>query len=472
MNDAGTMGLQTRIERERAAASPDAKMVKTFRQYTRGRQRATLTAGMTSILRGLLGNLFCDNICRMVVQAPANRLQLARFDVAGDQTTATAIQSYLSTLWTLTGLPSLSAAVHWATLRDGNHAVMLKWVDGRVVLTREPWWNGERGIFVAYDDDARPDYAVKEWKSAAGQRRTVYFADRIERYIQSGEGWTPFHDPTDGGVWPAPWLDANGAPLGLPVVHFANHLLPNDGPGEESKEEPDSRYGMSELDGGVLGLQDEINDLHRDISAAARFAGFQMLWGAGVEPDIDPDTGNPRPLKVEPGQFFRASSPDAKFGTFPPGSLAELERALNLKLRAVSRASDVPMHLIAGEWPSGEALLRAEMGLIEKVEKLGESIGPAWASVAHKATKLANTFGGESFDEAAMVAAVFAPVARRDLLTLADIADRLSKHVGRRETLKLLGYAPAEVERIIGELDADIATATAAFGQAFDKGAA
>lgn len=452
--------IHEQIENDRARSLPEASLLKTFRAYTRGRQRATLTAGQERILRGLLGNLFCDNICKQVVQAPANRLQLARFDVS-----VTGVLDYLKDVWTLNKLTALASAVHWATFRDGNHAVGLAWDNGRVRLSREPWWNGETGMFVAYDDMDQPTYAVKEWKEGDKLRRTVYRGNQIERYISDADGWKPFRLPEDGDIWPVPWK-LGDQPLGIPVVHFANYLIPNDGDG--GLADPDSHYGMSELDGGILGLQDEINDLHRDISAAARFTGYQMLWGTGITPQKD-ENGNDIPLRVEPGAFISDMSETARFGTFPPGSLAELERTLNLKLRAVSRVADVPMHLIGGEWPSGEALLRAEMGLIEKVGKAGQSIGPAWASVAHKACRISNAFGGTVFDDNAMITAVFAPPSQHDPLTMALIAEKRAPYVSEEEVLRLLGYQPDAIVRILDEKAANRERNTAFFEQAMNR---
>jgi hypothetical protein len=211
---------------------------------------------------------------------------------------------------------------------------------------------------------------------------------------------------------------------------------------------------MSELDGGVLGLQDEINDLHRDITAAARFAGYQMLYATGVMEQVD-EEGRVIPYQVEPGAMLTDSSSEARFGVLPAGSLAELKTALDIKLQAVARMAGVPMHLISGDWPSGEALLRAEIPLIDKVETLGAVVGPAWASVAHKATRLENVFGGAGLDEALLIAAAFAPVARRDPLTLALVAERMAPFVSRRERLRILGYGTKEQERILAEMEGD-----------------
>ena len=350
--------------------------------------------------------------------------------------------------WTTSQVPALAGAAHYAALRDGNHAVALGWEDGRVRLARERWWNGRHGIFVVYDGGARPRYAVKDWQAAEGLRRTIWYDDRIERYLADGAGWRSYRLPADGEAWPVPWVDRQGAPLGIPIVHLACTERPNDG---DERDDFTSAYGASVLDGGLLGLQDEINDVQRDISAAARFAGYQMLWGTGVTPQRD-QAGNEIPLIVEPGAFFRDELPDAAFGTLPAGSLAELERTLTIKLQAVSRQTAVPQHLIAGQWPSGEALLRAERPLTDRAEALIRVIGPAWSSVAHKATLLLNTFGGYQLDTSLLIAAVYAPAERRDPLTRAAIATAEAPFVSRRETLRTLGRSPAEIERILSEI--------------------
>lgn len=447
--------VHDRIEQERKRALPKPEEVKKFRAYARGDHPGTLTAGQTRILRGLLGNKFADNVCKRILQELRNRLRLARFDVAAGEAEQQQLLTFLKDLWVKNKLASASAAVHWAMFRDGNTAVSLNWIGGRAVVTRERWWNGKTGIFVAYDDNDSVTYAVKEWNDGDALRRTVYWPDRIERYKQDGNGWHMFRLPSDpDGTGAVPWVDARQQPLGVPVVHFANMQVPNDGDGDDGTEESDPHYGMSELDGGMLGLQDEVNDLHRDLSAGARFAGYQMGYATGVKTRVDAE-GNDIELRPEPGAFFTDESPDAKFGILPAGSLAELERTLTIKLNAMSRAAGVPLHLIAGDWPSGEALLRAEMPLIDKIETVGDATGPAWASVAHKAVVLSNTFGSTILNPEALISATFLPVARRDPLTLAAVAEKLFKFVGPTETLRILNYSPEDIARILKDLKAN-----------------
>lgn len=438
--------IHSQIEYERSTAQPNAANLKIYRNYARGRQRGTLTRGQQRILRGLTGNRFADNVCGMTLGEISNRLLLTRFEVAGDDdqaSAAAAVESFLRELWVMNQLPALSHQVHYASLRDGDHAVGISWNTDRVRLSRETWWDGKQGMFVAYGPDGRPGYAVKDWIDAGRRRRTIYYPDRIERYIAEGEGWRAYKP--DGEAWPTPWFDQFGEPLGIPVVHFAALAQPNDS-SEERDDQPE--YGLSLLDGGLTGLQDEINDIQRDISAAARFTAYQMYWATGSS------SGNVT-LAVEPGALLLDENPEAKFGTLAAGSLQELERTLTVKLQAASRLTSVPMHFISGQWPSGEALMRAERPLIDKVEGLARVFGPAWASVAHKATRIANTFAGQAFDEALLISAVFANAERRDPLTRADIAARESPFVSQRQTLRTLGYSPDEIERIIAERDDD-----------------
>lgn len=473
--------IHSAVEEERTAALPEAAMLKTFREYARGRQRSTTTPGQAKILTGILGNLFCDNICKRVLQELRNRLRLARYSVSSATDDGKDPQlTYLKGLWTLNQLGALSAAVHWSMLRDGNHAVGLRWIDtsARVQLVREPFWNGESGIFIAYDGDNQPKYALKDWVEPDGtQRRTLWFPERIERYVQDGNGWQRRQLASDTD-WPQPWEGRDGQPLGIPIVHFANLQLPADGPGTTPllhmtvppqspptnssstvtgllSTEPDPRYGSSELDGGVVGLQDEINDLHRDISAAARFAGYQMVYGTGITIREDAE-GNPITLDVEPGAFWEEPNPDARFGTLPPGSIASLKDGLDIKLQAVSRMTSVPNHLISGNWPSGSAILQIELPLIDKIETIAGSAGPAWSSVAHKAMVLQNTFGQSTkLDTEALITAVFLNATRRDPVALAAVAVQLLPILGEQETLEVLGYSPEDAKRIMKQKTAE-----------------
>lgn len=448
------MGIHDIIKRDREAAQPEAKMVSVFREYYRGRQKGTHATSQTKLLRGVLGNLFAENVCKKIITEAASRHELRRFEV-GNQP----VQDWLDKFLIKNHLADLQQQAGIAMLRDGTTALSLRWQAenperpsiGRVTVHRERWWDGTQGVFVAYDATSEPSYAVRDWKQQISDqtatRRVIWFPDHIERYIASGDGWTAYEasgDP-EGSTGIVPWTKRDGAPLGLPVI-----VLPN---GSDN----DTAYGASELDGGVLGLQDEVNDVHRDITAAARLTGFQMYWATGTTPERD-DAGIPKPINVGPGQVLQTSDPNARYGVLPAGNMEQLQTALMVKISAMCRMTDTPLHVITGEWPSGAALLRAEMPLVAKVSRLNKTTGPAWTTLAHRSTEIQNTFGElEQLDENAMIAAVFAPPERLDALTQAEIA-AAHESLRTRQGLREIGYAEGLINQVMRDRDADRAT--------------
>lgn len=440
-------GIHDQIRRERIAALPEATDVVKFRDYYRGRMKGTQGTSQTKLLRGVLGNLHCENVTRKIVTETASRHELLRFEVGSQR-----VQDWLGEFFVKNHLADIQQQAGIATLRDGTTALSLRWQPenpdrpsiGRVTVHRERWWDGTEGVFIAYDERGAPLYAVRDWKQRASDRmatrRVIWFPDHIERYIAAGDGWRFYQaagDP-EGSNGIVPWVKRDGSPLGIPVIAFPN--------GSDN----DTPYGASELDGGVLGLQDEVNDIHRDITAAARLTGFQMYWATGSAPKTDA-AGNPVPLNVAPGQVLQSSDANTKYGVLPAGNMEQLTTALMAKISAMCRMTDTPLHVITGEWPSGAALLRAEMPLAAKVNRLNKTLGPAWETLAHRATEIANTFGErDQLDENAMIAAVFAPPERLDALTQAQIA-LAREEILTRQGLREIGYTEQQIEQILQE---------------------
>lgn len=453
--------IHEQIEQERKVALPQAELVRDFRNYARGIQKNTLTNWQRKILRGVLGHLFCDNVSRKILQETRNRLKFSRFDI--EETNASVkdqLVIFLRDLVVKNKMAEFVGKIHWACLRDGNTACGLAWNGDRVILARERWWNGKYGFFIAYDDNDQPTYAVRDWRSGDKEYRTIWQPNLIRRFVKEGSGWRLRADLGNGEQNTIYWtrtLKEGGDPLGIPFVHFANHLVPNDGTGDDGSDEPDNHYGISELDGGMLGLNDEINDVHRDITASARYVGFPMGKATGVTTITNAQGEKELPKYTpEPGAFFTDENSDADFAMIQPGSLQELERTLNIKLSTVARQSGVPLHIITGNWPSGEALLRAEQPFVDKIEQIANSFGPAWSSVAHKATILANVFGSAGLSEEALIKAYFEPAQKRDPLTQAIVIERLAPYISLKECLRMLGKSPKEIDDILTEIEDEI----------------
>lgn len=391
------------------------------RLYAEGKRdsRQNLTDRERTFLEGILKSRFTDNICNLIIATASDRLILERFQVDDDKT-----QLWLDEdLYIKNKIGALNGETHYATLRDGNFCLYPWWSAraNRVVVFEEQWWDGLSGMFVAYDDEGLPAYAVKQWTvtqdGASVHRRVVWFEDRMERYQStSGTEWEPYTFPGESG--PVTMLvRADGSPMGIPVVHFSNG---GKGPGY---------YGDSELDGGPEGFQDQIDHLHYSITMTARQTGFQTTWSAGVGKATDED-GNPVPLQTGPGAHWAATDATASFGYIPAGSIEEQIKAYHLKRGSVCQATRTPAHYITGIWPSGEALYRAELPLIDKVTKQREKLDPSWTTLAHRATEIANVYGKAGLNEEAMIKAVFADVEKRDPFTLAAAEQAQANAVG------------------------------------------
>lgn len=454
--------IHDQIERERKAAIPKPDDITVYRNYAKGDHDKVMSADMLRHAAGLTKHQFADNACGKILALIASRLEFTGFSVKNS-----AVQTFLDELFIKNQLADKQYDTHYAQARDGDHAVLLGWKSdsgpmrpfddpqpgggGRVIIHRERWWDGKTGMWIAYDDRREKAYAVKEFNTLIGdpprevKRRTIYFPDHLEKYVLRGSVWEPYE--IDGDARPR-WEKRNGAPLGIPVVHFANGS--ND----------DTPYGVSILAGGVIGLQDHINDLHIDLTVAARLTGFPMVWVTGYQPEVI--NGVQQPFRVGPGIVMKSTSVDSKFGVLQPGSLKELIDTYQMKLKAIANNTHTPEHVITGGvWPSGLALIRAEMPLIAQVERMTKTTGPSWQEVGHRATEIANAFGAPGLDENVMIEAQFADPERLDETAKAE-SQKLQLEVWQAagmiedETILLKTglFTPAEVAKLKAEREA------------------
>lgn len=473
--------IHQRIERERKTSAPDGfswTQIREFRKYARGYQRKTLNADQIRIMQAVVKNDFADNVLKKIIQEHSSRLRIARFDVDDEQ-----VSAYLFEVYVKNQLSDLFAEACYAALRDGNHALSLNWhptddpdnpYGGYTTIARERWWDGKTGTFIMYGDNSKPIYAVKEWLPlgvAPRRRRTVYYPDYFVRYEFDGS-WKVINTEDDievireagrvdeatglaleGGV---PWTHADGRAIGIPVIHLANG------------SDDDGFYGASILDGGVLAIQDQINAIQHDITAASMFNGSPQTFSKGF---ALPKDSNNRPERVVtgPGMHHHSDEEGAAWGTIPPGDLSQLAAAYRLKHEALARNTHTPLHSITGQWPSGEALYREELPLINDSKKLAESLGPAMSSVMHVSTEIQNAFGLAVLDTKALIRTIFEPPEQRDPLTNWAVAEKAAAHVSKREVLRIAGYEPKRIEEIVSEMEAEAAEALAAAQAAFTR---
>lgn len=432
------------ITERRAADQPEATDVQTWRAYAEGRHHDVLSTDQQRLLGQRTTHDMTDNVLDLILKTTASRLKLTGWEVAGEtprrisdgsavspdvveQTTA-----FLESVWRLNRLPRLQYEVHYAALRDALSVVSLGWRNGRVHLWRESWWDGESGVYLAFDDAGDYEFGVKEWtqRNRDGSetvRRTVYEPGRIWRWKQVGNGWEEYETPTEAAVVDLP--RRNGKPLPIPLVHFPN-----------GSSVADSPYGQSEVS-GLLALQDDLNATQLDITAASMLTAFQRMFASGLQ--------EPSKVRLMPGSLFGVTEKDARLTVIPAGDLAPLMDVHHFKRDSMSTTARVPVHSLTGDWPSGAALLRAEMPLIEKIEAMADVTGPQWTMVAHRAMEIANAFGGTTHDEAVPITSVFAPAERIDELTELEIQR------ARAEAWEILSRLPKAAMLEAG-VDADV----------------
>lgn len=432
-----------RIDRLRGAQLKNRNLIETFREYARGEQPCTLSSDMRRTLLGIAVDRFCDNICDKIVATVAARAELKGFSIdlgkkeadPEQDAGAQAVMQYLYEFGIKNRLSRKQYDAHYGTARDGNFAALLDWkiternidrdpTSGRVTMALEPWWNGREGSWVCYTDlDSEPEFGVKEWiipdpmlpssSKKTVTRRNIYFADRIERFARRGKTWDAWDGSGTGQqVQPvSAWEKADGSPLGVPMIHFANQ-----------KASAMPAYGMSDLDGGILGIQDQINDIHWDIIAAARASGFQILYVTGFDAEPDPDNpGEDKPLYIGPGYVITTDDPQSKVGAVPAGEMTRLIEVLDAKKAAAASTTRTPEYVITGgNWPSGLALIQARRPSIDKTEQFTRTVGPSWSTLMHRATEISNTWGGTDLDEALMIKPDFADPEGLDPASKAD----------------------------------------------------
>lgn len=406
-------------------------IVKRIREYDDDQPLKMITANQQRQLYGRVPNAMSDNVTKLILTSTASLLVFEEWDVTGAEVDdqgdpesvedireaeqkAHPVKVWLDDLYMRNQLRKKQYHVHRSTLRDGNYGVSLACRKGRILVFQEPYWDGETGVFIAYDQNGDYEFAVREWwemdwkNGQKIKRRNVFYPDMFQRFYRDGNVWTPMRDPDettpkdaaikrDGSV---PWTKLSGEPLGIPVVHFAN----------DSRNE--SQYGRSDV-AGLLGMQDDLNSMQHDISAAARYTGFQQLWGKllGL---------NGKRLLQAPGMAHEFTHPDAELHVLPAGDMSKLTDAHTYKRKTMATNSETPMPTVDGaQWPTGEALLQYKQPQFNKAIRLGNSVGPSWTMVAHRSVEMANAFLGANLDEDAPITTTFGDVRQLDEITVA-----------------------------------------------------
>ncbi len=401
------IALQARV----AQQTNEAVRIKALREYYEGAHPVLLTERQMEFLGPLVADdvfTFAHNVTGSVVDTLSERLSVQGVAVNGvtqapggkAQADAPSPDAQLSATlwgwWKANRLDMLEQDMYANALVDGKAFAMVDYdpVEQRPRIVAHRMDDGDTGIVAHYDPDqphrilfaSRYFYAFDPLRpSATGTaRKTVYLPHEIRKYraggLQAAGGvWQPVMDEGDS-AWPLPWVDGTGAPLGVPVVEFANP-------------------GGSEI-AQLVGLQNALNKTWLDLIAAADQSGFPLMVaeypnGQGfANVSSDDDLTGDDELRLAPGRLLEIDGGTVR--RLEAANLAPMLDVIWALVAAVAGISRTPQYYlrpVGGDVPSGEALKQLESGLVARAVKRQRVFGQAWEDVLQLAVRVAGAFG-------------------------------------------------------------------------------
>jgi hypothetical protein len=474
-------------------ASQDAaeeRMIRVVRDYVGGKHPTYLSDRQKEFI-GLqakdANHLFAHNMCQLIIDCLVERLEVTGFapvSVAEQAPSGLDLAARAMEWWQANRMDAMQDAVYEAAARDGAAYIVVDWnaTSGAPVWALNYAYDGTQGIRVYRDPSTdAPLFAAKKWQVSdpynpannGRTRLTLYFPDRVEKYISSahanagigGMTWEQWQD-NEKEPWPIPWTDSAG-PLGLAVIPFVN-------PGGSEIEQ-------------VLPLQDALNKSDIDLMATEDAAGFRILYAAGVTAMIGTD-GKETPIKISPAHLLRIADPAGRLGAIEPVDPGYLIRASKYWVEVAAGLSRTPQYLfqaMGADQPSGLSLQEQEIGLIHKAERRQRVWGNAWEDVMTLSARLHNLY--RPIDAVAVT-----PLQTQwqsAALPVDPVALRLAEGQARKAqidagmpfvaALKAEGKTEEEIAAILAEKDKEAAGAQAQLAQAmlaaqrqFDQGQA
>lgn len=431
-----------------------------YRNYYRGDQRLAFATDSFRNAFGVLFREFAYNRTAAVVDSIADRLTVTGWETDSDQQELNPIEQAAADLWRANRMQRRQGEIHMEATRSGD-AYLIVWPDddGNVRMTP----NLGHLVDVVYDDEYGEEvaFAVKGWKEERGPntgrwRVTVYEPDVIRRFITPAKR----NDMPDKTAHLVPYNDDEQPETPndfgrVPVFHFANNAMT----GED---------GQSEL-ADIIPLQDALNKEIMDMLVAGEFLGFPQRVIAGLEPSIDPVTGQAqKPFDVAKDRIIMLGDAAAKWGQFDPADMAQFTAVQNDFDLKISRVSRVPVHWInqTGDFPSGEALKTAEAPFVAKVIDRQVAFGDVWADAMQFALNAASVSG-----DTMGIQPLWAPAASRseqEALTIA--VQKKAIGIPDEQIWTELGYTADEIASFAALRDTAAARQAEQFASAFNRG--
>jgi len=426
--------------------------------YYYGRHRLAFATEKFRSAFGTLLRAFADNLCAVVVDTVADRLQVTGFaDEEGDA----AVSAEAAALWRVNRMDRRSGEVHSEALRCGD-AYVIVWPDATGTARLYP--QAATACTVQYNDET-PGQIVKGaklWLTAAKRwRLNLYYPDRIEKYatLTAGDGAGSGMSLTDSMFWEfetpgEAWPLANPYER-VPIFHFAN-------------DAPMGAFGRSEL-ADVMPLQDGLNKSVTDMLVAMEFMALPQRWVTGLEVEIDEQTGKPKaPFTPGADRVWAVGAPDAQFGQFQQADLQQFVTVQEAFRVEIARVSRTPLHHLmptASAFPSGEAMKTAEQPLLAKVRDRQIAWGNVWEDVL----TLALTMSGIP-PAGGLTCNWLDPAPRNERALVETLVLKQQLGVSAAQLLREAGYTDEQIATFAQERETEQAALGEQLLTAFDRG--
>jgi hypothetical protein len=443
-------------------AELQARRVTALRNFAAGDHPSALTPQMKEALRVRDGDLFqnfTDNYMDIVIQTAVDRCIVNSFDTPDE-----AGRKWVDDLLRDCRFDAMQTDIVESAMLDGDTYLLVYYDNaaGRALFSHEPAFDGESGMMVYYESAVAkfPSVAMKTWPVGADQRLTVYYPDRVERYIAlAGQPFQPYVEPGQDAV--SAWTTLTGGAIGLPVFHLVN------------RKRAGRTFGASDIE-QVIPLQNALNRTLYSMVMSEELSAFMIRLAKGFEP----------PTSVQPGSWLKVGQALTEGGPIVPPSTPDEATALNaIAAESLDQAELAPFldvarwlkteisfvsrtpapELMGGDSASGEALKQREIGLLGRVRRFQVRAGNVFEDAVRFAARLEDVFGTRAAPALDDLTCRWENAAVRNDTEVVTNATAVGDRVSKREFLRMIapvyGWNEEKIEAILAEMDEDSAAA-------------
>ena len=398
------------------------------RNYYNGEHDVALTDRLKKFLPPRLQ--FRDNFMNVVVDTLSERLKVLGFSIENETAS-----EWVWDLWNANRMDYTQGVIHTEAVMLGDSYILCDW---DMVNERPRWTHQIAEMIIPHYDESRRevDWVSKKWLQhphigdEPETRLNLYYPDRVEKYVARGGVWAKYQDEADE-VWPVPWLDKSGQPLGVPFIHFRNRPMGSD-------------FGQSEIL-NVIPMQDLLNKTLIDLTMILDTLAFPQRYTVNI------NHGSSR-LDIMPGSVaeFHSEYDGGSVGQWNAATVDGPIRALEALVQHIAGTTRTPQHLfqVIGGAPSGEALKTAESGLVQKAKQRMVNFGNAWEDAVVMALKIQAAFGQSigNVDEIRPEVTWDDPETRNEQAHIETLKAKVELGIPKHQIWRELGYSQSDID--------------------------